>query len=128
MNLINRQFHGVLDYVVGLALIFAPRIFGLDTTTAEGQVPVALGIAAIVYSLLTRYELGLIRVLPFRTHLTLDMVSGLLLALSPWLFAFSDGRWVPHVIVGILEIAVAMMTRKDPMPARADPRVRTSTR
>jgi hypothetical protein len=36
----------------------------------------ALGFAAITYSLLTDYELGALRVLPMPVHLTLDVLFG----------------------------------------------------
>jgi hypothetical protein len=108
---ISSRTHGILDYIVSIALILAPRIFNLDMASAEGKVPLYLGITSLVYSLLTRYELGAIKVLPFRVHLVLDVMSGLLLALSPWIFSFSDRTWAPHLIVGALEIAVVALTR-----------------
>lgn len=114
MNIISTRAHGVLDYIVGVALILAPRIFGFADGGAAQRVPEILGIATIVYSLLTRYELGLIKVLPFRAHLTIDLVSGIFLALSPWLLGFADQVLAPHLIVGLLEIGAVLMTRKDP--------------
>ena len=109
---LSSRAHGVLDYVVGLGLILSPRIFGLDTSIAEGKVPMMLGWAALIYSLLTRYELGLLKVLPFRAHLALDVMSGAFLAASPWLFWFADRVWVPHVVIGLFEAAAVVMTRK----------------
>lgn len=122
MRFIPTKVHGVLDYVVGLLLIFAPRIFGFDNGGPEARIPVILGVMTLIYSLLTRYELGLIKVIPFRGHLSLDFLSGVFLAVSPWLFGFSDRVWVPHLIVGLFEIAASLMTRVpavDPMPTAA---------
>jgi hypothetical protein len=110
-NIISRRTHGVLDYVVGIVLILAPRIFGFDTGGRESRIPIILGIAALVYSLLTNYELGVFKVLPFRLHLTLDTLSGLFLALSPWLFSFADQVWVPHLVLGLIELGAVFMTR-----------------
>ena len=111
MRFIPTKVHGVLDYVVGLLLIFAPRIFGFDNGGPEARIPVILGVMAVIYSLLTRYELGLIKVIPFRGHLSLDFLSGVFLAVSPWVFGFSDRVWVPHLIVGLFEIAASLMTK-----------------
>jgi hypothetical protein len=111
MNIISRRTHGVLDYIVGIVLILAPRIFGFDTGGPESRIPITLGIVTIVYSLLTNYELGVFKLLPFRLHLTLDTLSGVLLAVSPWLFHFSDQVWAPHVVVGLIELGVVFMTR-----------------
>lgn len=111
MNIISRRTHGVLDYVVGLLLILAPKILGFDNDGPEDRIPMMLGIGTLVYSLLTRYELGLIKVIPFRGHMALDIISGLFLASSPWLFHFADRVWVPHVLVGLFELVAVTMTR-----------------
>lgn len=110
MRFIPSRVHGMLDYIVGLVLILSPRLFGFQMGGAEERIPVLLGVAALIYSLLTRYELGLFKVLPFRTHLTLDLVSGIILAVSPWLFGFADRVWAPHLVLGLLEIGAATMT------------------
>lgn len=109
MNILSRRAHGALDYIVGIALIAAPKLFNFEGGI-EAQIPFYLGIATIVYSLLTDYELGLLRVLPFRAHLTVDVLAGLFLAASPWLFQFADRVWVPHVVAGLLELGVVAMT------------------
>ena len=116
MKIIPRNIHGILDYIVGVALIAAPWLFGFADHTAATNVPVTLGIAALLYSLLTNYELGLIRVIPFPVHLGLDVVSGLVLAVSPWLFDFADRVYLPHLIVGIFEVLAGTMTRDATRP------------
>ena len=120
MNIISRKAHGVLDYVVGAVLIFAPQMFGFDSGGPEQGVPVFLGIATLIYSFLTNYELGLIKIIPFRLHLGLDILNAMVLTASPWLFAFSDRVWVPHLVLGLTEIAVISMTRK-PAPDESAP-------
>ena len=87
MRFIPTRVHGLLDYLVGLLLIAAPWVFNFARGGAETWVPVALGAGALLYSLFTDYELGLVKRLPMGTHLTLDLLSGLLLAASPWLRA-----------------------------------------
>lgn len=114
MKPISTKAHGFLDYIVGILLIAAPWLFGFDKDGAETWVPVVLGAAAILYSMLTDYELGMTHLIPMRTHLIFDMVSGLLLAASPWIFGFAERVWEPHVIVGILEIGVALLTKSAP--------------
>jgi hypothetical protein len=48
------------------------------------------------------------------THLTLDAGSGLLLAVSPWLFGFANWVWAPHLVLGLIELSAALMTQKAP--------------
>jgi hypothetical protein len=113
MHIISRRIHGVIDYLVGLVLIFSPKILGFDPSGPESRVMHVLGIVAVVYSLCTRYELGLLKLFSFRAHLALDVVHGLVLATSPWLFGFADRVWKPHLLLGLLEFAVIAMTRTE---------------
>jgi hypothetical protein len=110
MRFIPSRVHGMLDYIVGLLLILSPRLFGFQMGGAEERIPVLLGLARLIYRLLTRYELGLFKVLPFPTHLRFDLLGGILLAVSPWLFGFTDRAWAPHLVFGLLEIGAATMT------------------
>jgi hypothetical protein len=114
MRVIPTRVHGVMDYLVGLILIAAPWLFKFNYGGAETWVPVVLGAAAILYSLSTDYELGVMRLIPMATHLMLDLGSGVLLAISPWLFGFHEQVWAPHLIVGLIEIGTALMTQRVP--------------
>ncbi|HEX2535488.1 MAG TPA: SPW repeat protein [Chitinophagaceae bacterium] len=114
MRFIPTKVHGYLDYMMGALLIAAPWLFDFAEGGAETWIPVILGAGAIVYSLMTDYELGISRTISMRTHLMLDLVSGIFLAVSPWLFGFADYVWQPHLILGLLEIGAALMTRREP--------------
>jgi hypothetical protein len=81
---------------------------------------VILGAGTILYSIFTDYELGAVRMIPFRGHLTIDVLNGVFLGLSPWIFGFNDRVYLPHLIVGVLEILVVFMT--DPKKERAGSR------
>ncbi|MDP9427195.1 MAG: SPW repeat protein [Actinomycetota bacterium] len=112
-RVIPTQVHAVLDYLTGGALVAAPRLLGLTGTTAGKVLDLAGGIAT-AQSLLTDYELGLVKAIPMRSHLALDAASGAIVAASPWLFGFAgNGRkyWLPHVIVGATEILAAATTK-----------------
>ena len=114
MRFLPTRVHGVLDYLMGVLLIASPWIFDFARGGAETWVPVILGAGAIVYSLLTDYELGISRSISMRTHLTLDMWSGILLATSPWLFGFHEYVYMPHLVLGILEIGASLVTERTP--------------
>ena len=114
MRFIPTRVHGILDYATGLLLIAAPWLLGFARYGAETWIPVLLGAGALAYSLLTDYELGLVKVLPMKAHLALDAASGVLLAASPWLFGFAGrGRryWLPHALMGATEILAAATTK-----------------
>lgn len=121
MQVIPTRIHGVLDYVIGALLILAPWLFGFAAGGAETWVPVILGAGVILYSLLTDYELGMVRTIRMPVHLALDAAGGILLALSPWLFGFSELVFVPHLVVGLLEIGTAALTERVPRRHRTHP-------
>ena len=100
----------MLDYLVGLLLIIGPFLMGFDTSGPAQWVPTLLGLSIIVYSLLTRYEMGAVGLIPFNVHLGLDAAGGVLLLVSPWLFGFADIVWWPHVLFGIVEIGTVLLT------------------
>ena len=121
MRFIPTRVHGMLDYGVGALLIVVPYLLGFADGTAAQWVPQLLGLVAIGGALMTDYELGVMRVIPMPVHLGIDIASGVLLALSPWLFGFADRVLWPHLIVGIMEIGAGLMTRTVPGTAAATP-------
>jgi len=110
--MISSKVHAVLDYLMGALLIVAPWLLGFADNSAATIVPVALGASTLLYSLITNYEYSLARILPFKTHLTIDFIAGALLLVSPWLFGFSEKVYLPHVILGAFEIVAVLMSRK----------------
>lgn len=112
MQFISTRTHAIIDYATGLLLIVAPYLFGFATGEVEQWLPQVLGAAIIVMSLLTNYELSLTKLVPLPVHLGVDVASGALLAVSPWLFGFASIIWWPHLLVGLMEIAVAAFTTR----------------
>jgi hypothetical protein len=118
---IPTKVHGVLDYIVAIALFFAPMIFGFSNVGGAAVIiPMVLGVGLFLYSLLTNYEWGLVRVISMPYHLVFDILASVFLALSPFLFGFYDmdmlNVWLPHVIVGVTVILVVIFS--EPQPAR----------
>ena len=118
MRFLPTKVHGVLDYLVGLALIFAGNIFGFsDVGGAAVNVPRVLGIILIIYALFTNYEWGVWKVLSMYYHLWIDFLAAAFLALSPWLFGFHDEKnsaWVPHLVIGLVVIVVVLVSQTAP--------------
>jgi hypothetical protein len=118
LQFIPTKIHGALDYIVAIALIFAPMIFGFQSVGgAAVAIPMILGVGLFLYSLLTNYEWGVFKVINMRYHLVIDVLASSLLLLSPFLFGFADEAlnvWLPHVIVGITVILVVICSQRDP--------------
>lgn len=120
MQIIPTNVHGFIDYLTGALLILAPFLFGFATGGPEQWIPLLLGIAVILYSLLTDYEMGAVRLIPFPVHLVIDVAGGVLLLASPWLFGFADTVFWPHVLVGAMEIVIPILTFRTPRPRRTE--------
>jgi hypothetical protein len=112
-GILPTRIHGLLDYLMGTALVVIPLAFQFGAG-AQTWLPVLLGGGVIVYSLLTDYELGVVELIAMPAHLFLDALGGLLLAASPWLFGFAWEIWVPHVVLGLAEVGAALFTRTRP--------------
>lgn len=120
MRIIPTRVHGYIDYLFGILLIASPWLFGFAVGGVAQWLPVALGASVVLYSLLTDYELGLSPTISMPVHLGIDVLGGILLAASPWLFGFADVVFWPHLVFGLVEIATALMTKTRPERVRVD--------
>lgn len=118
LRFIPTKVHGALDYIVAIALIFAPMIFGFQSVGGAAVIiPIVLGIGLFLYSLFTNYEWGLVKVLGMPYHLIVDVVASVVLASSPFIFGFvkeAPNAWVPHVVVGLTVILVVICSKTQP--------------
>jgi hypothetical protein len=113
--MIRALTHRTVDYVVGIVLVLAPFLFGFWGVASATWVAILTGLVLIVYSLFTQYAPGMDRNISLSTHLTLDIILGIFLAISPWLFGFAGATWnvwVPHLLVGLLFTATSLLTTR----------------
>lgn len=113
MKMISSKVHTIIGLLVGVILLLAPTLFGFTGNQAASMVPMYVGIFIIISELITTSELSPLKLVPMRVHLVLDYLTGIFLALSPWIFGFSSApanAWVPHVVVGVLVVSYALLT------------------
>ena len=110
MRFISTRAHGLIDYIWGLLLGAAPWIFNFTDNRPATYVAWILGVGAILYSLATDYELGLVPILSMPMHLVIDGLGGALLAASPWLFGFADRVFWPHLLFGLFSVGASLLT------------------
>jgi len=115
MKFIEPRIHGFIDYFVGIMLIAGPALYNFENAI-EVFIPALFGVIQITYSFFTRYEFGFFPAISMRKHLRIDIISGALLAASPWMFGFAVYVWQPHVFLGGLQMLIALCTR--PYPKR----------
>ena len=120
IRFVPTRVHGVFDYIGGIGLILAPFVFGFFSVGGIAVIlPVVLGVGLLVYSLLTRYELGIpaVKFIPMPYHLVFDFVAAALLAASPFLFGFyhnTPNVWLPHLIAGLVVIVLVLVSQTQP--------------
>ena len=114
IRIIPTRIHGILDYLSGALMIALPWILGFSQYSGALWVMFMLGIVVIVYSVITRYEMGLAGLISMRTHLWFEFLVGGFLLASPWLLGFAEYVYMPHVVMGGLSVVVAMLTRTSP--------------
>jgi len=123
MRIIPTRMHGMMDYVIGVVIVASPWIFGFaDESSTAKWTFVVIGVVLLATSLMTNYELGLMKLVPMHVHLWADAIAGIVLALSPWIFGYADdagsNAWLPALAIGLLELGTAGMS--DPWPQRDD--------
>lgn len=109
MRFILTIAHGFADYLVGLIVMAMPAYFAW--TGSARIFFMALGVVVISHSLLTDYELGLVRILRIRFHLLLDALFGVAMLSAPTLLNLPiDSRVIVYVI-GALSILLSFTTK-----------------
>lgn len=118
MRFISTKVHGIMDYISGLLLIASPWLFNFADGTSAQSIPVAIGIALLLISMLTKYEAGIANVFSMPMHLSIDAIAGIILIASPWLFDFTHRIMWPHLAFGLFEIMAGFMTQTLPQSKR----------
>lgn len=97
-KLITSKTHGIIDYVAAPMLVVLPRLLKFPKRLTMMLTGVAVFHA--LYSMLTKYELGVVKVLPYRGHLALDTVVATGTVASPLMFAEAKPRVAPMLVAG----------------------------
>jgi len=111
--------HAIADYAVGgLLVVVALAVGGDGLAVATG---VVVGAVVLAVSMLTRYPLGVVKVLPFTVHSAGDYLAAALLIISPFALGYSDtdgGLAAFYVAAGIAVLAVSLITNYQYSPKR----------
>ena len=119
VRLLPAWFHAIADYAVGLALVIVALAVG-GSAGAVGT-GVVVGITVLAVSMLTKYPLGVVKVLPFTIHSAGDYLAAALLLAAPWALNFHDGDTgltAFYVAGGIAVLAVSLITNYQYSPKR----------
>jgi hypothetical protein len=115
---ITRAQHGVLDWVYAPTLAALPNLVAFDDDSGPASAARIMAAAAATTTVFTRFEAGLVRLIPFKAHLGLDVALSAFAVAAPWLLGFKDDARARNtfVAVGVFGLAVAALTQPTEMP------------
>ena len=110
MRLIGAWSHAIIDYLMVMILIVGPGVAGF----AGRQATMAYVLAATIFILavLTRFPLGVIKVLRFSVHGAVELAIALMILILPWLANFAHGIHSRnfYVLIALMMLAIWLMT------------------
>lgn len=113
MKTMSRKSHAILDYGSVILLFASPWLFNFNNVPAAKTIVMVSAILILVMSLMTNYEAGVAKMVPMRMHLSADVLLGIFLAASPWLFNFSGETYTFHLLMGVVAILAGVFTTKE---------------
>jgi len=128
---ISTATHGMIDYLTAGALFALPSMLGFSPRLSTAVRMIALKKLAIAAT--TQHELGIVKLIPMKTHLAMDVMTGAALCALPFMLEDEDdpeSASAALVTMGLMEIAYAPLTetqpREDAMIPDVGQRVRRS--
>ena len=101
-------FHAIADYAVGVLLIVVAIAAG--NGAEEVGLGVVVGATVLLVSMLTKYPLGMAKVLPFTVHSAGDYLAAALLIAGPAILGITGGIAAFYVVMGVAVLAVSLVT------------------
>ena len=111
IKLLPAWLHAIADYAVGALLVIVALT--VDMSTEATVAGVVVGATVLAVSLLTKYPLGVVKVLPFRIHSIGDYAAALLLFVAPFALGFNSsdsGVTAFYIAAGVAVLAVSLIT------------------
>lgn len=104
LQFLTPTLHGMLDYLAAGALIVLPFLLGFQGF--ELWLSVAGGAGLILYSLITDYRFGVVKLLSFDVHLLLDLAAAVAFIVAPFAlgFGFLAAIYYPVMAAGVIAV------------------------
>jgi hypothetical protein len=110
VRLVNTKAHALIDYCWGLVLLFSPWLFSFPSDGEAATIARIAGVLSVLLALFTQFEFSVVKIVPLKWHLRIDFLSGLFLASSPWLLDFNLEILKPHLVFGLTQMVIAVIT------------------
>ena len=109
MKFISPKIHGIIDYITVVFLLASPALFGFTGLLA--QFTYALGIIHLMLTVCTNYSAGLVKIIPFTIHGSIEFIVGVaLIVLALTLFKENPAGKLFYVIFGTVVLLTWLVT------------------
>lgn len=114
IRFVTKSIHAYLDYPVALGLIALPMALNLGQSNPLAfWLSAVTGVAALILTLLTDHETGLIRVLPYSFHLIVDFAVGVVFLAAPLVLGFKGIDLAYYIVNAIAVLTVVSLHKPD---------------
>lgn len=99
---LQSKTHGIIDYLLVLFLWLSPTLFLLPGTASIFIY--GLGAVHLAITMLTNYDYGLVKVIPFKTHGFIELILSLLIVALSFYFGSMEGEFAGNyfLILGVV--------------------------
>lgn len=114
---VSRKVHGAADYTYAALTAILPELVGFEEEEKAELLCRIISGGTLAYTLLTRAEWGLIKVIPFKAHLITDFTAGIFTLGAPWLFKFSKNKKARNAFlaIGLTSVIASLFTQPKEM-------------
>lgn len=87
---VTKKVHAFLDYPVAFSLVATPLLLGLGSAQPLALwLSLTVGAAAFLLTVFTNHQSGVFPVLPYRLHLSVDALVGIVFLAAPTVLGFT---------------------------------------
>ena len=111
MKIISSKIHGFLDYLTVVFLAFSPTLFHMEGNLKNFTY--GLAVVHLLLTILTRFEAGLIKIIPFRIHGFIELLFAIALTGGAFWFKPHDNStlgYYYYIWLALIILVVFVMT------------------
>ncbi len=110
MRLIGIWSHAIIDYLMVIILIIGPSVAGF--VGRQATMAYLLAATLLILALLTRFPLGVAKIIRFPLHGAIELMFAVLLLVLPWLANFARGIHSRNffLLFGVVMLVIWFMT------------------
>jgi hypothetical protein len=110
MRFIDARVHGLLDLAFVVIFLLAPLVYGLGGSPAA--ISWILAVIHLALTLLTRFPMGIRKVIPFVAHGIIELLVGVFLVTLPTIAGYGPGSPARrfYTVIGAVILVIWVLT------------------